>query len=282
MSKELFFYWMNERQRIYLKKEAGQPFPWTEDEILQTYKFTNVFREQDAVTVALRNRVSSNMPHWMQFWRIYAFRMFNWPGTYDDLLASGVLLNWNARSAQKVLRERQKRGDQIFTGAYIITNAGSTRPKIEIITEAMTPVWKKSKDLVAEMKSLNTLQDSMELLCDYPTIGHFIAYEIVTDLRHTPILNNADDIYGWANPGPGARRGLNRIFRGNKNNKVKTHQYIDEMQFLQEEAPKYLDKTVFKGHVIEMRDIEHSLCEFDKYMRVKLGEGRPRSVYHAR
>jgi hypothetical protein len=29
----------------------------------------------------------------------------------------------------------------------------------------------------------------------------------------------------------------------------------------------------------EMRDVEHTLCEFDKYERVRLGEGRPRSVF---
>lgn len=28
-----------------------------------------------------------------------------------------------------------------------------------------------------------------------------------------------------------------------------------------------------------MRDVEHSLCEFDKYRRVQLDEGRPRSKY---
>jgi hypothetical protein len=31
--------------------------------------------------------------------------------------------------------------------------------------------------------------------------------------------------------------------------------------------------------MLEMRDIEHSLCEFDKYERVRLGQGRPRSKY---
>jgi hypothetical protein len=29
----------------------------------------------------------------------------------------------------------------------------------------------------------------------------------------------------------------------------------------------------------EMREVEHSLCEFDKYERVRRGEGRPRGVY---
>jgi len=29
-----------------------------------------------------------------------------------------------------------------------------------------------------------------------------------------------------------------------------------------------------------MREIEHSLCEFDKYERTRLGEGRPRAKYN--
>ncbi len=27
---------------------------------------------------------------------------------------------------------------------------------------------------------------------------------------------------------------------------------------------------------LELREIEHSLCEFDKYERVRLGEGKPK------
>ena len=33
------------------------------------------------------------------------------------------------------------------------------------------------------------------------------------------------------------------------------------------------------AHKMEMREIEHSLCEFDKYERVRNGEGKPRGLY---
>ena len=40
-------------------------------------------------------------------------------------------------------------------------------------------------------------------------------------------------------------------------------------------------RGVLKSHMpkLELRDVEHSLCEFDKYCRVKFGEGEPRSHY---
>ena len=43
---------------------------------------------------------------------------------------------------------------------------------------------------------------------------------------------------------------------------------------------KVVLKNVPKEH-IDMRTIEHSLCEWDKYERVRLGQGRPRSKYVA-
>ena len=39
-----------------------------------------------------------------------------------------------------------------------------------------------------------------------------MSYEVVTDLNYTPVLNNAVDRFSWANAGPGAKRGLNRIW----------------------------------------------------------------------
>ena len=39
-----------ERQQIFKKKEAGLPWPWSEDPTFQKYKFCNVFRDQDKTT----------------------------------------------------------------------------------------------------------------------------------------------------------------------------------------------------------------------------------------
>ena len=55
---ETFWYWINERQRIYDMRAAGQAKPWTKDEILQQYKFTNAFRQLDRGTVALTNALA--------------------------------------------------------------------------------------------------------------------------------------------------------------------------------------------------------------------------------
>ena len=109
-----------------------------------------------------------------------------------------------------------------------------------------------------------------------------MAYEIVCDLRYTDLLENADDIMTWCNPGPGCIRGLYRIAREeikNKSNATsppKLKDWLDRMRWLLSHAKNRLPTHRKR---LEMRDIEHSLCEFDKYERARLDDGKLKRKY---
>jgi len=90
-------------------------------------------------------------------------------------------------------------------------------------------------------------------------------------------LNSAKDIKTWANAGPGAMRGLNRIFGRDLDWKSSKHNWNEDMLGLFKCRNQYLPDDI--AEAIEMREIEHSLCEFDKYERVRLGQGTPRGRY---
>lgn len=107
-----------------------------------------------------------------------------------------------------------------------------------------------------------------------------MSYEVVTDLNYTPVLDKASDRYSWANAGPGAKRGLNRIHDRPLKKAISQYQANREMQDLLEGGARYLGKHIDILDV-DMRCIEHSLCEWDKYERVRLGQGKPRSKYNA-
>jgi hypothetical protein len=147
-------------------------------------------------------------------------------------------------------------------------------------------------------------------LCQFPYLGPFMAYEVVSDLRYTALLDRAPDIMTWANAGPGATRGLNRIWGRTPINKtIPARQQSEEMRQLLEasrddrywpdgerlDEPWYVSR--YDWHEIpqrigmgeidwpawDMRTVEHTLCEFDKHQRVTLGQGRmkQRFVPHA-
>lgn len=276
--------WMNARHAMYNERfRKRRPPPWSGDPILNEYRFTNVFRELDRVTIDLNRRVGDWSASAMKMYHIIAFRAFNVPETYDTLNHANALYEYKAMI--KVLRGMAKARQKIFTGAYIVTNAGSEKPKIELMAKSLMLQYRDREAIYARIKNDNTMRGATEILCEYPMQGGFTAYEVVCDLRwQTGMLDRATDRMTWANLGPGARRGINRLVSGQAYPNVfkdkRTYEAV--MRHACELAPKRLDKKIFRHAArIEMREIEHSLCEMDKYLRTKNGEGRPRSKYRA-
>lgn len=281
-----YFWWINERHRVYLNKEAGDQWPWTKDEILQKYSFTNVFRELDAETVKFHDRIDllDLMPA-DKLYHMILFRAFNRAETYD-LLTRGKSTHHTPTKMKRILHRNADRGRKIFTGAYIITNAGSTEPKIDLMCDAMGVHWRGRRKIYEEMMADGTMRGCTEILRAYPMQGPFTAYEVICDMRHQRgMLDKAKDRRTWANPGPGARRGINRIVSGKRKPNVfrTSEEYVEFMVELLKTSSKYLEDHVKKEKLpFEMREVEHSLCESDKWMRAYNNEGRPRSLYRSK
>ena len=274
-----FYWWINERHRIYLNKEADKEWPWTKDEIMQTYKFTNVFRELDAETVKFHERIDDlDLLQADKLYSMILFRAFNRAATYD-MLIRGKTTHHTPAKMKRILHRAANRGKKIFTGAYIITNAGRSESKIDIMCDALGVQWRGRRKIYDEMMEDGTMQGCTNILRAYPMQGPFTSYEVICDMRYQPgMLDKAPDRKSWANLGPGARRGINRIVSGKKKPNVfhTTNEYIVFMVEMLKTSPKYRGKHV---PPLVMREIEHSLCEFDKWLRVDNNEGRPRALY---
>lgn len=274
----LFWYWINERHKIYLKRKAGELKPWTNDVILQEYKFTNVFRELDKTTVWMRKNLTRPNAHKSAALMIFNCCVFRLFGTIEMNEVLGWVTHWNPKRVRALVEDRLKNKRQVFTGAYMITNAGRSCPKSKVVVDHfLTPIWENRVLISNQILKNPTLENAHVVLGEYEGFGGggFMAYEVVSDLRWTPVLDKAKDKMTWANPGPGCIRGLKRLY-GNEVEFYKDEEILSRMKYLLKESDKYLAKYVPS---FELREIEHSLCEFDKYCRVEYGEGRPRSRY---
>ena len=268
-SVEGFYDYINERHAIYLKRFIGEPHPWTDDEILQTYSFCNVYRELDKVTVWIRENWKEpyadhpNLPFAMAM-----ARQINWPETLQEI---GFPEHWNPERIKAIMQGRMDRKEKVYTGAYMLTGTlGGTKVE-QTIDKILTPLYKNPPTIYK-----NSLEKTWAEYLPYAGFSGFMAYEVVTDLRHSKYLENAEDIMTWANAGPGAKRGLNRIHGRLLEQTIKPRQLTIEMQELLDMAGDYIGSFLPD---LEMREIEHCLCEYDKYERVRLGEGRPRAKY---
>tara|TARA_R110002020_G_scaffold75827_5_gene192648 strand:+ start:4160 stop:4993 length:834 start_codon:yes stop_codon:yes gene_type:complete len=267
-SVERFFYWINERIRIQEHKDQGDAWPWTDDPILQEYKFTNAFRERDRTTVWFRKRIRD--PLRMQpevYMATVIFRWFNLIQTGETLLRHNLHIDWDPEKAYDVITPQ----DKWITGAYMIKSPTSMN-KVRGICKTITTLW-DDRQRFLDRCPWETLEGMSRFLEGYPFLGPFLAYELTTDLRHTFVGFRASDILTWANAGPGAMRGLNRIHGRDLDYTSKKHDWCSEMREL-------LTLSWMKHSLdFELREIEHSLCEFDKYERVRLKQGAPRSKY---
>lgn len=265
-SEDLLWYWITERHLIYLRRKEGRPKPWTGDPILQQYKFTNPFRENDRGTVWLRENFLE--PHASDRLELLVgnvcwYRMFNWWQTGEVL---GWQTEWDMARVIAILNEQKECGEQVFTGAHIVYSPPGWS-KIDAIANVCEGLWKLSPLVVEIAQRERTMEAVFNVLTSIYCVGGFMGYEMVTDLRHTRLLDTATDLMTWANIGPGAKRGLHRLGLPVS---------LDSMRTLLEHSRTELPPVI---PALELRDIEHSLCEFDKYSRVKFHEGEPRSKF---
>lgn len=290
------------------------PGPWTTDPILQQYRFTNVFRELDRTTIWFRKNVRERLPPEQMLLATVVFRWFNRITTGEAIFLQGVFPRgpglpmataweefWETLDVgvlrQAILAYCGK--GPYVTGAYIIkTPEGYTKldgvlwALNEFVTSArpvggeflggppLSFMWRGAA--VAMQHHPWSLEMAWKWFKQFPYLGDFMSYEIVTDLRHTSLLDRAPDIMTWANPGPGAARGASRVFmdgnRGYWDQHRNKQTLIKKMRELLEMSQS-LEFWPGDWPAWEMREVEHTLCEFDKYERVRCGEGAPRGRF---
>lgn len=271
-----------ERHAIYERRAAGQPWPWTKDELFQTYKFCNVFRELDTVTRWIDRHIRKPYAkHPDLWWMLAAARQINWPDTLADLIATpgawpeDGLKSWRPATMARTMRKRAAAGQKVYTGAYMLSGTGIRKlnlvDKPHLTAHILTELRKSNGGGV---EHASTIQEAHILLRQQYGFGAFLAYEVATDMRHTRYLNKAPDIMTFANAGPGAKRGLARLY----GRKIVTYGPAEQTMAEMISILPAMQRA-FPHRAVELRDVEHQLCEHDKYLRVLLGQGRPRARY---
>lgn len=266
-----FFRTARERESIRRAREAGRPWPWTNDRIFREWRFCNVHRENDKTTIWFRENIrSQHVQRWKIVRATFVFRWFNRIEVGEvikDMLFDDRL---DLDRMHKALRDVKP----ITTGAYM-TKTPDGLNKLDGV------LWAIKYSLV-ELDLMQrlwgaSLKDAWKDLCELPYFGPFMAYEIVTDLRHTSILENAVDIMTWANAGPGCARGISRV-AGEVFRRHRDQPKMLEIMMALLEASKDLWPENWEPW--EMREVEHWACEYHKYCNAKEGKRLKRRYSH--
>ena len=268
-------YWINEREAIRLRKEAGKPQPWTDDEILSRYRFCNVRRMDDRVSRWLySNWYLTHLNDKMMLTNVALARFIN---KIDTLAHIGYQDKWKPAELSKKLRRYRDDGNTVFGAAYVV-RGNDGMDKIESVVDYyVDPLVDSGKDW---RKLATSFKDFWKFVLPFYGMGSFMAGQITADMRWAcPPKGDKYwvDRFYWAPMGPGSKRGMNRLHGRPIKAKLNDTQFepmlISLVQFLMGCLPVALTSR------LEGIDYQNCLCEFDKYERALWDEGKPKQLY---
>jgi 5-hmdU DNA kinase-like protein len=293
---ETLVYWCRERESIRLKKLAGEPGPWTDDKILQTYRFCNVWRREDRVSKWLCENVltEANIEYDLRSFLMFSAwcRMVNWPPTIQAAMEEGFYpkkrIDWKKLGKfVDILGKKQK----VWTGAYLIRapkKAGAKKGKFVSEVVIGTNFKQILPALVKQIKPQPGGQASYysvwETLRTVNGFGSFYSGQIVGDWTYTLLLDEAKDLTTFAPMGPGSVRGFNRLMGITPITKrpswdLWSEKLADWRELVVSALSREFPEQGSLYQSMDMLSVQNILCECDKYLRVVNNEGRPRARY---
>lgn len=271
-TQELFDF-IRERHNIYIEKAEGAPKPWTKDPILQQYRFCNVYRELDTQTQWYRQNWRYKGGEFPWFTSM-VFRYTNWHETAQLI---GFPEPWNEEHFLRALKAQKDMGCRVFNPAYIISTNGIKMDKAAYVAALLGNAWQRRRTIAGAGYGLGALHSA---LTDLKGVGSFMAAQVVADVKYLEPYKSAADWYTFAASGPGSRRGLNRIYNHPVGKSWKESMWHIGLIDLHRPITELVAKA--KMPTLHAQDLQNCLCEFDKYERVRLGEGRPKQLYNGR
>jgi len=260
-----------ERQSVFFRRLRGEQPPWSDDPILQTYKFCNAFRASDRVSQFLIRNViyQTGFTSEDMLLRIILFRFFSkietWQlleGTHSQICVA----TFAPDDFGETLDQALARKEAIYTNAFILcaNNAyGYSRKHRNHLALVAAMLESQLPRRIATAKSL---EEVYHLLIDYPLIGPFMAYQLAIDINYSELTDF--DECEFTMPGPGAIRGITKCFLdlGSRSMAGIIHWMADGQE--QEFDRLGLTFQSLFGRPLHAIDCQNLFCEVDKYARV--------------
>ena len=262
-----------ERQEILFRRVRGEPAPWTKDNVLATYKFTNAYRAADRVSQYLIRHViyGHRYDERDTVFRVLLFKLFNKTETWELLEESHgelVAQRFDIDRFDRTLDAALKAGGTIYSAAYIMPSgpADVRQPrKHRMHLEMLARVLRDQ--LPERLVAARSMAEVYELLRALPGIGPFLAYQFSTDLNYTSHLNFSE--MEFVVPGPGARDGMRKCFKDlGDYSEADAIRWVAERQG-EEFATRGLTFPSLWGRPLQLIDCQNLFCEVDKYARVQ-------------
>jgi hypothetical protein len=263
-----------ERQRVFFSRIEGRRPPWSDDEIINKYKFTNAYRASDRVSQYLIRRViyRDDLPSTVAetFFRIILFKFFNKIETWELLEEAVGAITWGGYDFQKldaVLSQAMTSGLRIYSAAYIMPSAVAMGHERKHSNHLALLERMMRDGLPEKIAGAADMQDGFELLLAYPSLGDFLAYQFITDINYSELTRFSE--MEFVVPGPGALDGISKCFADTAGlNAPEIIRFMTDRQEA-EFARLGLRFESLWGRRLQLIDCQNIFCELSKYARLR-------------
>lgn len=284
--KDLFVQFVVDRYLVHLNKDFyKQPKPWTNNPILQNYKFTNVRREHDKTTIHLLNLLEEHKDasYGNKIMNIILYRLFN-------KIETNQLMGW---VDFKHYDDQELRGklSQVKPGFVYFTNAFYTTGMRQGFRrcypdEGFEPIVivrvcnDRKKEIVSAIKKAKTPMDVIDALKLFDGIGNFLSYQMFVDLTYLPEFPWSENEFVVS--GPGCIMGLDMLFddRGGLSHDELLFWLRDNCPITKEKCMELMVDLPEWDRCMNLMSLENCMCELSKYIRAVEGTGRPKNLYN--
>jgi hypothetical protein len=205
------------------------------------------------------------------FFRVLLFKFFNKIDTWKLFLQELGTVTSSEYSFERydsILTRAVEKNLRIYSAAYIMPSGGRAfiadkkhRMHLRLLEKMM------QDNLSDQIANAPSMKKAFEMLRAYPTIGDFLAYQYITDLNYSSVLNFSE--MEFVIPGPGARDGIRKCFSDlgglNENEIIKVVADRQGAEF----DRLGLDFQTLWGRPLQLIDCQNLFCEVDKYARIK-------------
>lgn len=298
----LYLYnFIKRRYVIHLRKDVlKKDPPWTTDQVLRDFRFTNIRREHDKESKWVIEHITSNpeLSYEDKLLNVILFRLYNKHETAELIsmpFKFSETPDWNPEWYRSLFEAALVEGPKrvFFTAAFHTVGMKNTLKKVTGESYAPMRILKFIKILINEglvddIKACTNQQEVYQTLTDYNGIGRFLAYQFYVDMTYIAEFPFSENEFTVA--GPGCVMGLNYLFEDRDGMSYEECLFwlrdnLDRL-FVEELGKDWDAKRVFwdlpeEDRCFNVMSLENCFCELSKYIRAKDGTGRPRKRYKA-
>lgn len=256
-------WFINERNKIWQKKVAGELPPYTDDPILSTYRFCNIFREFDRQTIefhTLLNPLRDDFPLWLL--NMFYCRMI----ARTETIKFTGLLSYDENIYEKLVHSPRPRFGTPYVFPISVIQKSATPTREKFIAEYLPSIMGKIAAEIRTWKSKNVYDGVEKILPLFKYNLRFLWTEVLIDVAYQ--FPQHVDLFGRFPIGPGSLPTMKKI-----DGKMDPTILVTELARLPYDTGITVDGKLLH---LSAENWEGIGCEYRKYTNLKAGVGRKR------